>query len=426
MSSLAFLLMLGWAFGRAGKTGYFIKEVGADKLAYMYIVGSLLAIGVSIMYSSVVDRLARHRFLIVQLAGACVLLILFRLIISFNMSWTPYAVFALADLIVMISFFMHFWTFANDIFDPREGKRLFPLVGSAGLIGTIAGGLLVKPVVSIIGTVNLMIVWAVIMGLAIPVVLWLDSTARANSLMPSTKSSDEHSEEEEGFLQRLSSIWQVPLLRNLTYLAIPMWLVINIVDYQYFLAMDEVFDDQDQLTAFLGIFSSITSSSSLILQTIWCRYRRTGASSESDVRSCRTGRSEHPTDTCKSAILELPCPVRSFRQVQRQCTLLLSRRIRLSAGIQWITRCATRAGPGVYLRYCKAHGNSAGRCGYHTAGCVQYSACRAFRPDGYTQLTLGGHYLASENQLLTGVGGEPEFPRYGFEQRCHIDLEHDE
>ena len=72
--------------------------------------------------------------------------------------------------------------------------------------------------------------------------------------------------EEVGFFQRLSDVWRVPLIRTLTYLSIPMWLVSYFVDFQFFMAINEVFDEQDQLTGFLGIFNSITFLSGFMLQ----------------------------------------------------------------------------------------------------------------------------------------------------------------
>jgi len=258
------MLMLGWALGRAGRTAFFIKEAGPDKIPYMYIIGAVLAVIISPLYSSVVDRLDRQRLMILLLSCAAALLLLLRVLIPLDMSWVPYAVFSIADLTVIMIFFMHFWTFANDVFDPREGKRLFPLVGSAGLIGSISGGLIVKPVVDIVGTVNLLVIWAVILIAAIPLVIWLHRSTQKSRVSFTQKPKVVR--EATGIRQRISSIWQVPLLRTLTYLSIPMWLVINIVDYQYLLAMNEVFDEQDQLTGFLGIFGSITALSSLVIQ----------------------------------------------------------------------------------------------------------------------------------------------------------------
>jgi len=276
MSSLFFLLMVGWAFGRCGRDAFFIKEAGPDKLPYMYLINAVLMVVLSVLYSRVVDSMTRYSFFILkrtvdlkpstcQLLLSATLLLAFRGFIPFDYFWMPYAIFSVSEVITLI-FFMHFWTFANDMFDPREGKRIFPLVGGAGLIGTVLGGALAKPLVSLIGTVNLFLAWVVILGVSIPITLWAQRTAITSGILDKGKTPSSSDEEADGFFGSLSIIWRVSLIRTLTYLSIPMWLVVYIVDYQFFLAMDEVFPNQDALSGFLGIFNGVTSLSGFVFQ----------------------------------------------------------------------------------------------------------------------------------------------------------------
>jgi len=265
MSGLFFFLMVGLAFGWCGRDAFFIKEAGPDKLPYMYLINSGLMVVTSVFYSRVVDKMARYRFFILQLVTSSTLLLVLRGFISSNYFWVPYAIFSLSEVITLV-FFMHFWTFANDMFDLREGKRIFPLVGGAGLIGTVFGGALTKPLVSLIGTANLFVAWVIVLGVSIPITLWAQRTAIASGILAKGDTTSSSDEEAVGFLGGLSVIWSVPLIRTLTYLSIPMWLVVYIVDYQFFLAMDEVFPNQDALSGFLGVFNGVTSLSGLVLQ----------------------------------------------------------------------------------------------------------------------------------------------------------------
>ncbi|MCL5019660.1 MAG: hypothetical protein M1426_04180 [Patescibacteria group bacterium] len=134
MSNLIFFLMIGWAFGSSAGDSFFIKEAGPLNLPYAYIFKACLEITVAAVYSRMVDRIARYRFFIVLLGVCSAVLLAVRILIPFKYLWMPFAVFSLSDVITTI-IFMHFWTYANDIFDPREGKRIFPLIGGLGLIG---------------------------------------------------------------------------------------------------------------------------------------------------------------------------------------------------------------------------------------------------------------------------------------------------
>jgi len=47
------------------------------------------------------------------------------------------------------------WTFANMVFDTRQARRLFGLIGSGASLGAIAGGLLARELAKRVGTIDL-------------------------------------------------------------------------------------------------------------------------------------------------------------------------------------------------------------------------------------------------------------------------------
>ena len=254
MALLFFLLMMGWGFGRAGRDAFFIVEAGPENLPYMYIINAILMVICSAFYAKLVDRLRRHSFLIYQLILFSIAVITLRLLVPFRFGWMPYGIFSLSEIITLF-FFMHFWTYANDIFDPREGKRIFPLIGGAGLMGNVLGSTFTKPIVELTGTVDLLLVWVATMVISIPATLYANRTAEAAGI-GSTESGEE---KQLSFRESVTSVWSIKLIRTLTFLSLPMWLTVYFVDFQFFLAMDEVFTDQDALSGFLGVFNGITS-----------------------------------------------------------------------------------------------------------------------------------------------------------------------
>ena len=42
----------------------------------------------------------------------------------------------------------------------------------------------------------------------------------------------------------LKEIWKIPIIRYMAYAAVPMWIVVNIIEYQYLRTMNEVIQDQ--------------------------------------------------------------------------------------------------------------------------------------------------------------------------------------
>jgi AAA family ATP:ADP antiporter len=53
---------------------------------------------------------------------------------------------------------MQFWLLANDLFDPREAKRLFGLVSGGAILGGITGGFLSRTLAGLLGTANLLLI----------------------------------------------------------------------------------------------------------------------------------------------------------------------------------------------------------------------------------------------------------------------------
>ncbi len=261
------LLMFGCGFGHTARDAYFIKEVGFEKLPQIYVLSALSIILVSAFYSRIVDKISRYKLFIILLGSFGTLLVLMRLLISQNYPWTAHILYCLAEVAIMVLVFLHFWTLANDVFNIREGKRIFPLVGGAGLTGMIISGACTKPLVSIIGTANLFLVWATVLFSLIPCVVWVRNTACESGLVLEKSPAPVAEEQvDEGFIEGLKSVWSLPLLRSLAYMSIPLWLVSYFVNFQFFNAMDEIFIDQDQLSGFLGTFSCFTSLGGLFLQ----------------------------------------------------------------------------------------------------------------------------------------------------------------
>ena len=52
------------------------------------------------------------------------------------------------------------WGTAGVVTDTRRAKRLFPLFAAGEILGSVAGGLVTQPLVGVIGTENLLLVWA--------------------------------------------------------------------------------------------------------------------------------------------------------------------------------------------------------------------------------------------------------------------------
>ncbi len=256
--------MIGIGVGISARDAYFIKEAGPDKLPYVYIINSLLISFTTLFYTYLVDRLSLYTVCNILSLFFCIVLVIIRFLMNFQLIWLPYAVHSIGEMILVMVVIMHFWSYANFIFDPREGKRTFPIIGACGLIGGIIGGFITKVTVHHVGNANLFLIWGLLMGSTI---LLNRKVHLSMKVGLSEKPDVEADNTSLNLLQMTKKIWQSPLIRALTYISLPMWLVSWFVDYKFFMAMDEVFTSKNDLNAFLGVFFSGSAFVGLLVQS---------------------------------------------------------------------------------------------------------------------------------------------------------------
>lgn len=272
MALLFLLYAIGLGIGRSATDAFFIKTAGSQNIPYMYIWNAGAMVLMAAFYSAAERRLLRYHFLIILIIGFSGMLAVLRLSLnSGGNSLTPYVLFAFYEVYLLI-FQMHFWTYANDLFDPREGKRLFPLIGGAGLFGLFLGGLLVAPLVGLLGTINLFLVWALLILLLLPVAYWTRHAARQEGIVDANKSSRVSAGFGSGTLQRMRELGQNKFVVLLAMINVPLWLVVHTVDFLFLTAMDETFEDQDSLSAFLGTLHALVSLTGIVLQVFLTRW----------------------------------------------------------------------------------------------------------------------------------------------------------
>lgn len=277
LCSLIYLLIIGGViFGRNARDSLFLKYVGIAYLPWMYVLNAVAVVACSLAYAAFVDRVERARFIAVTSALFVGSLVGARLAIlhtgpgqALRPAMTYTALYALAQVIWLLSV-MQFWTFAGDLFDTRESKRLFPLINAGGLMGMVAAGFGGKALVACIGTENLLIAWAVALLIAaagIQVVHRQVARARrpAGAQRAPRGAPARHSMRED-LADGLEQMRESRLLRTVAWITLAQWIVYTLVDYLFSAQAKAHYPDKDALTQFLGAFSGCAGLTALVLQ----------------------------------------------------------------------------------------------------------------------------------------------------------------
>jgi AAA family ATP:ADP antiporter len=152
------------------------------------------------------------------------------------------------------------WQFANTVFDTRQAKRLFGLVGAGASVGAILGGLLASVLVRPVGgTVNLLLVLA---GLVAATALQVNLAwhVRRPDLRPPRRAV-------LSLGQTLSHIRATPYLARIAALVFLVAVVTQWTQFLFKLGAASRFQgDADALAGFFGTFNFITGLIALTVQ----------------------------------------------------------------------------------------------------------------------------------------------------------------
>ncbi len=150
---------------------------GVENLAWLFtgtLAGTLL---LHPLYASLVARLPRRRFIAWAYRFFILNLIAFFLVLQVadpkQSVWVGRAFFVWLSVFNLFVVSV-FWSFMADLYRPAQGKRLFGVVAVGGTLGAILGSTITTGLVGVLGAVNLMLVSALFLELAVHVARALD------------------------------------------------------------------------------------------------------------------------------------------------------------------------------------------------------------------------------------------------------------
>lgn len=279
------LLAVGYAIGWSAVHSMLVKRMGVEYLPYTYIGISLLGVFGSSVYLTFADAVRRDRLLIIFSAATGIVLVAARLLVSARPDGEQGLSVSLVLFFVAVFFAQgvgnstlgtQVWTIINDIFRPSQGRRLYPIIGTAGTIGGIAGGASIHFLAGTLGTANLVLIWAASAFCLIPLALWLrrGHGGELQGRAAGRKSAPATGRIREGWGFVRSS----PMAMTLCIVAVMFWVIGSIADFQYTRIMNATFPTEAKLAGYYGIYGMVINTSGLVVQMFLSGYliRRAG------------------------------------------------------------------------------------------------------------------------------------------------------
>jgi AAA family ATP:ADP antiporter len=160
MALTVFLLLSAYYLLKTAREPLILLEGGAEIKSYASAGQSLLLLAVVRGYAELAKRVGRMKLVATIYLFFAANLVLFWVLSRFEV---PLGIaFYLWVGIFSITAIAQFWSFANDIYKPEQGKRLFGILGIGSSLGAVAGAWIAKQLAAL-GPYTLMLSAAVVL-----------------------------------------------------------------------------------------------------------------------------------------------------------------------------------------------------------------------------------------------------------------------
>jgi AAA family ATP:ADP antiporter len=169
----SFLAMTSYNIIKPITRSEYISSLGADNLPYVQFAMGVLIGFIMQGYTKAIAAVPRRWTIPATQFGMVLLLLLFWLLFTtVGADWVAVG-FYILSLIVGILLTSQFWTLANDVYDPRQAKRLFGFIGGGASLGGAMGAGLTRMLVESVGTRVMVLMSAAIMAMCIAIVMFI-------------------------------------------------------------------------------------------------------------------------------------------------------------------------------------------------------------------------------------------------------------
>jgi HEAT repeat protein len=263
MTAHSFAMGLATVSFETAASALFLARYGAAALPWVYVVAAGLTLATGAVYTGLQARVRFTRLMTGTLLGLAASVAALRGVVDAGLAWLPFALLVWYRAISILTD-REYWAVAGRIFDVRQAKRLFPLIGTGEVVARIAGSFAVPVVVAWFGVEDLLTVSvAALLGCAglAAVVLTEFSTSRDEPAAPARAAAA--GPPLGARLRALAADRYLLLLVGIAALAV---LAKYLVDFAFLEQLRARHGEKERLATFFALFSGTTQGLSLLVR----------------------------------------------------------------------------------------------------------------------------------------------------------------
>jgi AAA family ATP:ADP antiporter len=161
LTLIMFLVLGSYYMLKTAREVFILGEGGAEVKSYSAAGQAVLLLAIVPAYSAFASRVNRVQLVqwVTMFFASHLVLFLMALAAGWRVGVPFFLWLGIFNLMVIAQF----WAFANDLYTPEQGKRIFPLIGVGSSLGAWIGSVRAGQVVTSIGTERLLVAGAVIL-----------------------------------------------------------------------------------------------------------------------------------------------------------------------------------------------------------------------------------------------------------------------
>ena len=253
-------------------TGYFILRpireemgvtAGPENYGVLFLATFVVMLLIQPLYGKIVSSYSRKQF-IPMIYGFFALIILvlwglFQIVGSQNIVLARiFFVFVSVYNVFVVSVF---WSFMSDVYNKKQGSRLFGVIAAGGSTGGITGGIITASLVHKIGTINLLVVSFTFLLLCIFAVYKVRKFAHESTVNPEAPIGGSP-------IEGIKLIFSSKLLQQIALMTVMSVLIGGIFYYLQGHFIKQYYPDRDVRTAIFANINTFTNMLTLFFQLI--------------------------------------------------------------------------------------------------------------------------------------------------------------
>jgi AAA family ATP:ADP antiporter len=236
-----------------------LKKIGIGGLPIAYIFAAIVTGLVVLFHSKIHLRVSSQLLftasLLFFIVSGLLLHLLFQTDVGRDSVFLSYFYWVWASVLTIV-LLTQFWLIVNEVFNPREAKRLIGFCGSGGILGGILGGLLAGFLTRIDLAKLLLPLACALLFACIFVVraIFVFQKKQTSSNQPTPPKKELPEAQKSGFKDSFNAVRKNNYLLLISAMVVVTVIVSTFIDFQFSSAVKHRYFSQEAMQAFFGLF----------------------------------------------------------------------------------------------------------------------------------------------------------------------------